>query len=333
MRKQCWLAALFIFHLAGAGAQSVKDSVPAPIAGGVVTLSVCNNRLTPDQRAEMVTQTLLGTPVQILRKDKGYYQVRTPDGYVSYTEMSGVQLLDTTALKAWLHADKIVYTAGYGYVLDAPNKHGAQVSDLVAGDILRVLRKKRRYYQVQFPDNRTGYVPVKETMPYTQWVARKNPDAAAILATAQRFTGVPYLWGGTSVKGVDCSGFTKSCYYLNGIVLPRDASQQALVGEPVDITEHDTISNSKCLRNLQAGDLLFFAVKKGTPQQHVIHTAIYMGGGRFIQAAGMVRVNSIVPGAPDFDAREYERLVSARRMLTAIGTNAVTRVEAHPYYQ
>ena len=58
--------------------------------------------------------------------------------------------------------------------------------------------------------------------------AKDSPET--IVATAYRFFGVPYLWGGTSVKGMDCSGFTKTVYFLNGVLLPRDASQQVARG-------------------------------------------------------------------------------------------------------
>src|SRR5690606_14413521 len=105
--------------------------------------------------------------------------------------------------------------------------------------------------------------PVKAAQNYKQWVSRPNPDAAQILTTAKTLIGTPYLWGGTSMKGVDCSGFTKTCFFLNGIILPRDASQQALIGEAVDIYEGDTVNLAKSLKNLQAGDLLFFAAAKG----------------------------------------------------------------------
>ena len=143
--------------------------------------------------------------------------------------------------------------------------------------------------------------------------------------------GVPYLWGGTSTKGVDCSGFTKMSYFLNGIVLPRDASQQALVGEKIDIYEDDIVNIDKCIKNLMPGDLLFFASDKKTLR--VTHTGIYIGNGQFIQAAGLVRINSMISGSANYDDFQSRTLVSARRMLNSIGESEITRVDQHPYYK
>ena len=300
---------------------------------GVVSLSVANNRKVPGHSAELVTQMLMGTPVELLKKERGYYLVRSPDQYISWVDDDAIAVMDATQLDNWKKANKLVYAADYGYSFSAPNVNSLRVSDLVKGNIFKVLGKEKGFYKIAYPDQRIAYIPVKDAVDFNRWIARPNPDATAILNTAKTLMGVPYLWGGTSVKGVDCSGFTKTSFFLNGINLPRDASQQALVGEALDIYEADTVSLAKILKTLQPGDLLFFAAAKGKqPNPRVTHVAIYMNKGQFIQSAGMVRINSLDPTAPDFEAFQARTLVSACRVLNAIGTPEITRIDQHQLY-
>jgi len=301
---------------------------------GVTNLSVANNRKTPSHSAELVTQMLLGTPVQVLKRENGYYIVRSPEGYISYVDPTGIELMDQQTFNAWKASDKIVYTADLGFAYISPVVGSTRVSDLVKGNILQVLKEENGYYKVAFPDQRIGFILKSETQPYKQWLSRPVPTADQILTTAKTLMGVPYLWGGTSNKGVDCSGFTRTSYFLNGIIIPRDASQQALVGTEVDITENDEISLDKCLKNLKPGDLLFFssAKRKGVKGGRVTHTAIYMNNLEYIQSSGMVMISSLDPKAANYDEGHGVGLVSARRMLTDVGKPQITKVELHPWY-
>jgi len=301
---------------------------------GLANLSVCNNRAAPQNAAEMMTQMILGTPVQVLKKQGGYYLVRTPDGYLSWTDATAVSVMDKAAFEEWKKSKRIIFTSDFGHAFSKADMNSSRVSDLVNGNILVLIGEEKAYYQVIFPDKRKGYIKKTDAQLFSNWLKKPNPDAEAILATAKTLIGVPYLWGGTSIKGVDCSGFTKTSYFLNGIIIPRDASQQALVGEDIPVLEGDSISLTKCLKNLKAGDLLFFAAAKlkGTSGGRITHTAIYMGDGKFIQSAGMVRINSLKPDAANFDERESKTLVSAKRFLNQIGTSEITRVDRHTWY-
>ena len=301
---------------------------------GIANLSVCNNRFDPDNSAEMATQVILGTPVRILKIEHGYYLVQSPDRYIAWTDDAGITKMNKKSLNEWLNAEKIVFTAEYGHAYVKASLKTMPVSDLVAGNILKFIGKKHNFYKIAYPDGRIGFIPKKSGMFYKNWVARPNPSADDILKNAKMLNGVPYLWGGTSIKGVDCSGFTKTCYFLNGIIIPRDASQQALVGEKVDIYENDTVNINKCLKNLQAGDLLFFAAGKNRrPNPKITHTAIYMGNGEFIQSAGYVGINSIVSTSENFDSFGSRSLVCARRILNSIGNAEISRVDQHPFYK
>jgi cell wall-associated NlpC family hydrolase len=298
---------------------------------GIANLSVINTRYGPDHAAEMATQAGLGTPLKVLKKERGHYFVRTPDNYLSWTESAGVTLLTKTEFENWQTAEKLIYTDLYGQAYSEASETSLPVSDLVAGNIMQLISESNGFYKISFPDKRMAYISVKKARLFDQWKDLPDPGAEEILRTARNFLGIPYLWGGTSVKGMDCSGFTKTSYFLNGIVLPRDASQQALVGEKLDINVADTVDIAKSLKTLKAGDLLFFAANKLT--RRVTHTAIYIGNGEFIQAAGLVRINSMIKGAKNYDDFQSRTMVGARRMLTAIGEPEVTRVNKHPYYE
>ena len=298
---------------------------------GIANLSVINTRYGPDHAAEMATQAGLGTPLKVLKKERGHYFVRTPDNYLSWTESAGVTLLTKTEFENWQTAEKLIYTDLYGQAYSEASETSLPISDLVAGNIMQLISESNGFYKISFPDKRMAYISVKKARLFDQWKDLPDPGAEEILRTARNFLGIPYLWGGTSVKGMDCSGFTKTSYFLNGIVLPRDASQQALVGKKLDIHAGDTVDIAKSLKTLKAGDLLFFAANKQT--RRVTHTAIYIGNGEFIQAAGLVRINSMIKGANNYDDFQSRTMVGARRMLTAIGEPEVTRVNKHPYYQ
>lgn len=301
---------------------------------GLANLSVCNNRAAPQNAAEMMTQMILGTPVEVLKKQGGFYLVRTPDGYLSYTDGTAVSLMNKQDFENWKKSKRIIYMEDFGHAFSKADVKSTRVSDLVKGNILVLSAEEKGFYKVSFPDKRIGYIKKTDAKLFAGWQKRPNPNADAILATAKTLVGVPYLWGGTSIKGVDCSGFTKTSYFLNGIVIPRDASQQALVGVDVDVLEGDSTNIDKCLKNLKAGDLLFFAAAKlrGTKGGRVTHTAIYMGNGEFIQSAGMVRISSLLPTAANYDERGYKTLVSAKRYLTEIGKAEITRVDKHGWY-
>lgn len=301
---------------------------------GVANLSVGNNRAVPSHSAEMMTQVTMGTPVEILKKQSGFYLVKTPDGYISWIDALGIAPMDKREFESWKRAQKVVYLPESGHAWGEPKSSGQRVSDLVAGNILQLLGTEGSFYKVQFPDKRIGYVQRSEAVSYENWLNRPVPDAGKILTSASAWLGVPYLWGGTSTKGMDCSGFTKTAYFLNGIIIPRDASQQALVGGIVDIMDGDSLSVAKSLQNLKPGDLLFFSASKsrGISGGRITHTAIYMGNGEYIQAAGMIRINSLIPGKKNFDRSQVQTIVSARNILSNVGQAEITRVKNHPWY-
>jgi hypothetical protein len=274
---------------------------------GIVNLSVINIRKVAEHSAEMVTQALLGTVVKVFKKEKGWYYIQTPDGYLGYTDDDGIAIRTKSEIADYLHSPRMIVTTLHSSLLSEKDVDAAPLSDLVAGNILVCNSTEDSWHKVMLPDGRTGFVRASDCVEWRNWMNTRNPSPDNLVKNAKQFLGIPYLWGGTSSKGVDCSGFTKSVYYLNGVQLARDASQQVHQGTLVD-----TIVN---ISVFQPGDLLFFGRKSAERGEHASHVGIYIGDGRYIHSSGMVRINSLEKSAEDFNEYRYRSFLRAKRII------------------
>ena len=276
----------------------------------VVNNSVANIRSNPRHSAELATQALLGTGLKILKANDGFYLVQGPDGYISWVDHGGVVLMDDRDYSLWSQSDKIIYTKAVGSVYLYKNSDTEILSDIVLGAQLKLLNIGKSYYEVEYPDKRVGYIKVKEADLYKDWVQNVQASGELIEQYARQFLGSPYLWGGTSTKGMDCSGFTKTVYLMNGLIIPRDASQQISAGKKID--------KKLNLEDLEKGDLMFFGTKAtADKKQRVTHVGIWLGNdkGEFIHAASQVRLSSIDPGSDYYDKANTNRYLGSRRYL------------------
>jgi cell wall-associated NlpC family hydrolase len=303
----------------------VIDSIrvlPDPQLGemrfGIVAASVGNVRTNPRNAAELSTQVLMGTVVKLLKKQGGHYYIQMPDHYIGWLEANAMKVTNAAGIDEWNTARKVIVTTYFTMVREKPDRAAMPVSDAVAGVLMKQVRTSGSWVAVELPDGRKGYIENANVEDLKSWKKSRKLTAENIEKTARMFVGIPYLWGGTSPKGMDCSGFTKTVYRLNGLELYRDADQQAEAGEEV--------KPGDSFENLKKGDLLFFGRKGPADRsERISHVAIYLEKQEFIHTPGgsWVKFNSFDPAAPNYSESLRKSFIRARRY---VGTTQIPEV-------
>jgi len=310
----------------------VKDSIrllPDKKLGeetwGVIYNSPGTIYRNPKHSAEIVSQALLGTPVSVLEKKGGWRRIQTPDRYIGWINGS-VEPMTKAALQSYLQQPKIIVTSLSAFSYEHPDQGSQTISTLGAGDMLIKKEEKEMFYRVSYPDGREAFVSKNDVQPLEIWKKSRSLTGEEIVKTAKRFMGIPYLWGGTSSKGLDCSGFTKLVYFLHGILLARDASQQVLSGKLID--------DKRNFDNAQPGDLVFFGTKATdeNPKESVVHVGIYMGNKRFIHASDYIQIGSFDSTDPFYDEYNTGRYLRTKRILDEINTPGIEEIDKNTFY-
>jgi len=275
---------------------------------GIIDVSVANLRGDSKHSSELVTQATLGTPVKIWKRTEEWYYIQTPDDYLSWVDHGGITTMNESDFNNWKTSEKIIFTKAYGNSYAKADLDSNPVTDLVTGAVLELLEVSGDFYKVRYPDAREAYVSKDDSKNYGEWLQNLEPDGESLTRVSEKLMGLPYLWGGTSAKGVDCSGFTKTIYFMNGVVIPRDASQQIKEGKLVD----DESDFSK----LEVGDLLFFGrPATDSTSEKVVHVGMWIGNNEFIHSSGDVHISSVDDKAENFDEFNKSRYLRTKRYL------------------
>jgi gamma-D-glutamyl-L-lysine dipeptidyl-peptidase len=301
----------------------LPDTVIIKEPWGLVNVSVCNIRLNPSHDAEMVSQSIMGTPVKILRKSGGWFMIQTPDLYLGWVDGDGIEPISSQKFKEWKASSRIIYLNKFGDIFSDTEEKNI-VSDIVVGSLLELKGEKNGYCMVALPDGRQGFISKSYCEEFTGWSAKIKPEAGKVLSTAYRFMGTPYLWGGTSSKGLDCSGFVKTAYYLNGLILARDVSLQFRHGLSIKATLNPD--------SLKAGDLLFFGSKRNG-RIRPTHVGMYIGDTEFIHESGMVRINSLDSTRANFSRYRRDTFLGVRRIIGETPGKGFQSVYEHSWYK
>ncbi|MEN8375377.1 MAG: SH3 domain-containing C40 family peptidase [Gemmatimonadota bacterium] len=251
----------------------------------------------PSVRGVQVSQYVLGVRLDVLTMRDGWLRVRGEEGYIGWVHPGYLEVGEEEWAREWETGSAGEPLVSLG--ADLHDEAGRTIARLPWG--ARVIRDQPR--SVLLPDGRRGVLGGGELIPLARRADRFPARGDSVVRSAREWLGVPYLWGGSTRAGVDCSGFVQSVMWMHGIALPRDADMQALVGESLD-TEP---------AGHRAGDLVFFH----HGGERIEHVAMSMGGGALIHCAianGEVATNDL-DGAGRLDRDLRGRLVSARRVL------------------
>lgn len=222
---------------------------------GICPLSIVPMRAEPSDRSELVNQVLYGEYFKVLEQRKKWSKIRlSHDNYEGWIDNKQYQELDEEDY-AFAKAQKTTLTTDPVQFITTPEN---ALITVVLGSTISTIKLMEHTYDGQLKLGKT--------------------DKSQLVETSLLYLKTPYLWGGRTPFGIDCSGFTQMVYRLNGHKLLRDASQQATQGEPLSFIEES-----------QAGDLAFFDNADGD----IIHVGIIMDDNYIIHAHGEVRIDRL----------------------------------------
>ena len=252
----------------------------------------------PTMNSTMLTQYAMGNRLTLLSRRRRFWRIRGEDGHIGWVHRGYLARGEPRWALGWERAEGGEPVVSLGAeLLDEADRvfarlpWGARVV-LHAGG------------RVRLPDGRAGRLGTGELVPADRLADRFPARGESITRTARRWIGAPYLWGGVTPCGVDCSGLVQSVYWIHGIALPRDSDMQALLGASVE--------PGPDFEALRPGDLLFFA-----EDRRVNHVALSLGSAHIVHASasnGGVEVNDM-GGDRELEAWLRDIFVGARRLL------------------
>jgi hypothetical protein len=246
---------------------------------GISALSLIPVRKEPSEKSEMVTQILYGEHFEILEQMVGWCHIKLAyDSYEGWIDQKMITPLNQRAFSKLINS-RIAVPIDVFTIVPANDERNLMI---IAGSSLPVWRP----YKKEFTVNKETYL-----MPGNVSYGVVKNVRELIIQQALKYFNAPYLWGGRSPFGIDCSGLTQVIYKTAGIFLPRDASAQVHVGTALSFVDE-----------AQPGDLAFFDNNEG----EITHVGLIWKRNKIIHASGKVRIDNVDQfGIFNVDTKQY----------------------------
>lgn len=253
-------------------------------------------RRKPSILAERISQARMGEAARVIEQREEWGLIRLEhDGYSGWVHNGALHLCAESEVRAYKNQCNAIVAAP---LAEARNEEDILVQKIPFAALIQRVEEKGADSFIQLPDGRVWKIRSADLIPLAPAAGIKQT-----LDLIHRFCGVPYLWGGRTPYGFDCSGLAGTFYAFMGISIPRDADQQYLVGTLVDGT-------------LEPGDLLFFGEKNEADEVHISHVAISLGDDEFIHSNGSdwgISYNTFDPADKLYRKWLHENYRGARR--------------------
>jgi cell wall-associated NlpC family hydrolase len=265
--------------------------------------ALVNVALTPVRReasvrAEQISQELMGSVLEIIERQEEWVLIKGEDSYEGWVNLGALHLCGADEARAWRAAEGGVSAV----VLEATivDEDWEPLVALPWGARVRLEGEVAR-----LPDGRSGRLVGGQWVEEREAAERFPAAGPPVVATAREWMGVPYVWGGRTRWGADCSGFVQALYRLHGAKLPRDSDQQAEAGERLEF--------GTGFAELRAGDLVFFHARDS---ERIVHVAFSLGGSLILHAAegnGQVKADDLA-GDSELERSLAGRVAIVRRI-------------------